>query len=56
MAGRKEVIEVGGRTVTISNPDKVYFPRTGHTKIDLVRYYLTVADGALRGVSGRPPR
>jgi DNA ligase D-like protein (predicted polymerase) len=54
MAGRKEVIEVGGRTVTISNPDKVYFPRTGHTKIDLVRYYLTVADGALRGVSGRP--
>jgi bifunctional non-homologous end joining protein LigD len=54
MAGRKEVIEVAGRAVTISNPDKVYFPRTGHTKMDLVRYYLTVADGALRGVSGRP--
>ncbi len=54
MAGRKEVIEAAGRAVTISNPDKVYFPRTGHTKMDLVRYYLTVADGALRGVSGRP--
>jgi bifunctional non-homologous end joining protein LigD len=54
MAGRKEVIEVAGRAVPISNPGKVYFPRTGHTKMDLVRYYLTVADGALRGVSGRP--
>ena len=54
MAGRKEVIEVAGRAVPISNPDKVYFPRTGHTKMDLVRYYLAVADGALRGVSDRP--
>ena len=54
MAGRKEVIEVAGRAVTISNPDKVYFARTGHTKMDLVRYYLAVAEGALRGVSGRP--
>src|ERR671937_33612 len=40
--------------VTITNPDKVYFPRTGHTKLDLVRYYLAVADGALRGVADRP--
>ena len=54
MAGRKEVIEAAGRAVTISNPDKVYVPRTGHTKMDLVRYYLALADGALRGVSGRP--
>jgi DNA ligase D-like protein (predicted polymerase) len=54
MAERKETIEVAGRTVTVSNPDKVYFPRTGHTKLDLVRYYLTVADGALRGVANRP--
>jgi bifunctional non-homologous end joining protein LigD len=54
MASRTEVIEVAGRAVTISSPDKVYFPQTGHTKMDLVRYYLTVADGALRGVSGRP--
>jgi DNA ligase D-like protein (predicted polymerase) len=54
MAGRTEVIEVAGRAVTISNPDKVYFPQTGHTKMDVVRYYLAVGDGALRGVSGRP--
>jgi bifunctional non-homologous end joining protein LigD len=54
MPDRKEIIEVAGRTVTISNPDKVYFPRTGHTKLDLVRYYLSIADGALLGVRGRP--
>src|SRR5580704_11013376 len=54
MPDRKETIEVAGRSVTISNPDKVYFPRTGHTKMDLVRYYLSVADGALAGVRDRP--
>jgi bifunctional non-homologous end joining protein LigD len=54
MPDRKEVIEVSGHAVTVSNPDKVYFPRTGHTKLDLIRYYLSVADGALRGVCGRP--
>src|SRR6266571_5156279 len=45
---------MAGREVTITNPDKVFFPKTGHTKLDLVRYYLAVADGALRGVDGRP--
>ena len=54
MATRKLVLDVAGREVTVSNPDKVYFPRTGHTKLDLVRYYLAVADGALRGVAERP--
>ena len=54
MAARKEILEVAGREVSVSNPDKVFFPRTGHTKLDLVRYYLAVADGALRGVAGRP--
>ncbi|MGH9051657.1 MAG: non-homologous end-joining DNA ligase [Acidimicrobiia bacterium] len=54
MAGRKELLEVAGREVAITNPDKVFFPRTGHTKLDLVRYYLAVAQGALRGVLGRP--
>ena len=54
MPDRKQTIEVAGRTVTVSNPDKVYFPRTGHTKLDLVRYYLSVAGGALTGVRGRP--
>jgi DNA ligase D-like protein (predicted polymerase) len=54
MAGRKEILQVAGRTVPVSNPDKVYFPQTGHTKLDVIRYYLTVAEGALRGVAGRP--
>src|SRR5580700_11979230 len=54
MPDRKLTIEVAGRAVTISNPDKVYFPRTGHTKLDLVRYYLGVAGGALVGVRRRP--
>jgi len=40
--------------VTITNPDKLVFPVGGHTKLDLVHYYLAVADGALRGVAGRP--
>src|SRR5437763_1318777 len=54
MAARKEILDVDGRDVTITNPDKVFFPKTGHTKLDLVRYYLAVADGALVGVGGRP--
>jgi len=54
MPERKELIEVAGREVAISNPDKVFFPVAGLTKLDLVRYYLAVADGALRGVGGRP--
>jgi DNA ligase D-like protein (predicted polymerase) len=54
MPARREVLEVAGREVTVSNPEKVFFPRTGHTKLDLVRYYLAVAEGALRGVAGRP--
>jgi DNA ligase D-like protein (predicted polymerase) len=54
MASRKEILEIGGREVAVSNPDKVYFPETGYTKMDLVSYYLAVADGALRGGGGRP--
>ena len=54
MPGAKTVVEAAGREVTVSNPDKVFFPRTGYTKIDLVRYYLAVADGAVRGVARRP--
>jgi bifunctional non-homologous end joining protein LigD len=50
----RTTIEVAGREVVVTNPDKVFFPRTGHTKLDLVRYYLSVADGALRGIQGRP--
>ncbi|HEX2356528.1 MAG TPA: DNA polymerase domain-containing protein, partial [Micromonosporaceae bacterium] len=51
---KSQVLEVAGRDVTITNPDKLIFPAGGHSKLDLVRYYLAVADGALRGVSGRP--
>jgi DNA ligase D-like protein (predicted polymerase) len=51
-------LEVAGREIRITHPDKVIFPgdngRRGYTKLDLIRYYLTVADGALRGVAGRP--
>ena len=55
MPGAKaEVVEVAGREVTVTNPDKVYFPQGGRTKLELVRYYLSVADGALNGVAGRP--
>jgi len=50
----REVVSVGGREVSISNPDKVLFPGPGYTKRDLVHYYLAVADGALRGAGGRP--
>ncbi|TQM00357.1 DNA ligase D [Actinoallomurus bryophytorum] len=51
---KSRVIEVAGREVTVTNPDKMVFASAGHTKLDLVRYYLAVADGALRGVRGRP--
>ena len=54
MATPKEIVRIGDREVAISNPTKVYFPETGYTKLDLVQYYLAVADGALRGVRGRP--
>ena len=50
----RELIAVAGREVSVSNPHKVLFPRAGYTKLDLVRYYIAVAEGALRGAGGRP--
>ena len=47
-------MQVAGREVAISNPGKLYFPRAGHTKLDVVRYYEAVAEHALRGAGGRP--
>jgi len=47
-------IEVAGREIAISNPSKVYFPEAGITKLEVVRYYLAVAEGALRGAGDRP--
>ena len=76
MPPRTEILHVAGRDVTVTNPDKVFFPATGGepapgadgdaprgaghpgvgpvTKLNLVRYYLSVEDGALRGAGGRP--
>jgi DNA ligase D len=47
-------VEVDGIPVRVSNPDKVFFPARGETKLDLVHYYLAVGEGALRGVYERP--
>ncbi len=44
----RTALEVAGREVVITNPDKVFFPKVGHTKLDLARYYVAVAEGALR--------
>ncbi|HEY7289473.1 MAG TPA: non-homologous end-joining DNA ligase [Vicinamibacterales bacterium] len=56
MSGRteKEVVLADGREISISNPGKVLLPQTGGTKMDVVRYYMAVARGALRGAGGRP--
>ena len=54
MAEVKPVLEIDGHRVAISHPDKLLFPKPGYTKLDLVRYYLAVAEGALRGAGGRP--
>ncbi|MGH2739480.1 MAG: non-homologous end-joining DNA ligase [Actinomycetota bacterium] len=49
-----EVLEIDGRDVKVTNPDKVFFPKLGVTKLDLVGYYLSVAEGALVGCGNRP--
>jgi bifunctional non-homologous end joining protein LigD len=49
-----ELLVVGGHEVSVTNPGKVLFPERKYTKLDVVRYYLAVADGALRGAGGRP--
>src|SRR5919108_3169361 len=52
--GQPTTRTIAGREVAISNPDKILFPKPKYTKLDLVNYYLAVADGALRGAGGRP--
>jgi DNA ligase D len=55
MAGASAVeLEVGDRTVRLSSPDRVYFPATAATKLDLARYYLSVGDGIVRALRERP--
>jgi DNA ligase D len=47
-------LEAAGRTVSVSNPDKVFFSERGETKLDLIRYYLTVEPAIMRALGGRP--
>lgn len=47
-------VEVGPHTVRVSNPDRVYFPERGETKLDLVEYYLSVGDGIVNALRERP--
>ncbi|MFL4496599.1 non-homologous end-joining DNA ligase [Streptomyces sp. VTCC 41912] len=55
MAGSRAVeLDVAGRAVRVSNPDKTYYPERGFTKLDVAQYYLAVADGVLRGLRDRP--
>ena len=57
MPPRPEILNVAGHEVAVTNPEKVFFPEAAGgpiTKLELVRYYLAVADGALRGAGGRP--
>ncbi|HTZ43490.1 MAG TPA: non-homologous end-joining DNA ligase [Jatrophihabitans sp.] len=54
MASPFTEVEVGDRVVKITNPDRVYFPATGATKLDLARYYLAVGDGIVRALFERP--
>ncbi len=57
MPPRPETLTVAGREVTVTNPEKVFFPDAAGgpiTKLELVRYYVAVAEGALRGAGGRP--
>ena len=49
-----ELLSIDGREVRITHPDKLYFAQAGITKVDLVRYYLAVAPGALAGIRDRP--
>jgi len=51
---KQEILSLAGHEVVVSNPDKVFFPQAGITKLELVQYYLAVAEGALRGVARRP--
>jgi DNA primase len=47
-------LEVGPHTVRVTNPDRVYFPKTGWTKLDVVNYYISVGDGIVRALYERP--
>ncbi|HSK17060.1 MAG TPA: non-homologous end-joining DNA ligase [Gaiellaceae bacterium] len=50
----EQVLEIAGREIAVTSPDKIFFPERGETKLDLVRYYLAVAEPFLRASGGRP--
>ncbi len=54
MPKKRIALEVAGREVSVSSPDKVYFPEAGYTKWDVVQYFLAVAEEALETSRGRP--
>src|SRR5262245_17584963 len=58
VAGESLTLDVGGKSVQVSNPGKLLFPqigpKAGVTKLDLVQYYIAVAEGALAAAGGRP--
>jgi len=54
VAKAQTLVDVAGREGAITNPDKVFFPRAGYTKLDLARYYVAVAEGGLPGIARRP--
>src|SRR5437660_12034765 len=54
MAAKEAHVEVGGRSVRISSPDKLSFPEAGITKLDLANYYASIPDAVMRGLRDRP--
>jgi len=53
-AAEQEVLTIAGRDVPITNPQKILFPQAGYTKLDLARYYVAVAPGAMQAAGNRP--
>ena len=54
MSGTEAYVDVAGRSVRISSPDKVCYPAVGITKLELATYYAAVAEGVFRALAGRP--
>ena len=54
MKSPQTTVEAANREVVVTNPQKIFFPKAGYTKLDLIRYYLAVDEGALRGIDNRP--
>lgn len=53
-SGSEERLEIDGRDVRITSPDKVFFPERGETKLDLVKHYIGIGEPLMRTIGGRP--